>query len=142
MAKQDYVPKTDGDFLAWHDNYKTQVAALAATFGLTAGEVTALSTRNTDLHTKATDANAAKATAQAKTSEKQTSFRDGTNEARALANRCKTHPAYTEALGQQLGIIGPEDTTDISNSKPTLKATAVTTGSVTIGFNKISERVE
>lgn len=136
MAKQDYIPKTDGDFLAWHDNYKTQVAALAATFGLTAAEVTALSDRNTDLHTRATDANTAKATAQAKTAEKQNSFRTGTNEARALANRCKTHPAYTEASGQQLGIIGPEDTTDLTNAKPTLQAAAVTTNSVTINFNK------
>lgn len=65
MAKQ--VPRTDADFLAWHDNFKTQVAALAATFGLTAAQVTALTDRNTDLHTTSSDLNAAKATTQAKT---------------------------------------------------------------------------
>jgi hypothetical protein len=136
MAKQDYIPKTDGDLLAWHDNFKTQIAAVAATFGLTAAEVTAVSDRNTDLHTTATAANFAKAIAQAKTAEKQNSFRLGTTEARAPSNRCKTHPAYTAALGQQLGIISPEDTTDLNNSKPTLQAAAVVVGSVTISFNK------
>ena len=136
MAKQDYIPKTDGEFLAFHDNFNTQVAVVGATLGLSAGEITAVATRNTEMHTKATAANTAKANSQAKTSEKQLSFRTGTTETRALGNRFKAHPSYTTALGEQLGIIGPEDTTDLTNAKPTLKPTAIVTGSVTLGFNK------
>ena len=136
MAKQDFIPKTDGQFLAFHDNFKTQVAALAATFGLTAAETAAVASRNSEMHTKATDSNAAKATAQAKTADKQTSFRTGTHETRTLANRLKAHANYTTALGEQLGIVGPEDTTDLTSAKPTLKAAAVAPGSVTVSFNK------
>lgn len=136
MAKQDYIPKPDADLIAWHDNFKTQVVALAATFGLVAADTDALTATNTDLHTKFNTAQAAKATAQAKNTEKSATFKTGVNSARALANRIKTHPAYTEAFGQQLGVVGPEDTTDLTQEKPTLKAVAVNPGSVTVGFTK------
>ena len=53
-----------------------------------------------------------------------------------MANRFKAHPNFTPALGQQLDILGPEDTTDLTTAKPTLKATAINVGAVTIGFNK------
>ncbi len=33
-------------------------------------------------------------------------------------------------------VVGPEDTTDLTQEKPTLKAVAVNPGSVTIGFTK------
>lgn len=136
MAKQDYIPKPDGDLIAWHDNFKTQVVVLAATFGLVAADTDALTATNTDLHTKFNASQAAKATAQAKNTEKSAAFKTGVNSARALANRIKAHPAYTEAFGQQLGVIGPEDTTDLTQEQPTLKAVAVNPGSVSIGFNK------
>ena len=136
MAKQDYIPKTDGDFLTWHDNFRTQIAAIAAIFGLLPAEVEALLAGNVQLHTKYEAAVAAKAMSLAKNAEKLDSFKTCITAARALANRIKTHPAYTPAFGQQLGIIGAEDSTDLSQEKPTLKATAITPGSLTIGFNK------
>ena len=136
MAKQDYIPATDGDFATWHDNFNTQVAAVGASVGLSAGEITSVATQNTDVHAKLTNLSAAKANALAKTTEKQTSFRTATSAARGFANRIKNHPTYTVAVGQQLGIVGPEDTTDLSTAKPTLKAAAVLPGSVTISFNK------
>ena len=38
----------------------------------------------------------------------------------ALAARIKKHPAYTEAIGQDLGIIGAEQTVDPTVMKPIL----------------------
>ena len=35
-----------------------------------------------------------------------------------------------------MGIVGPEDTTDLADAKPTLTAESVNPGSVTIGFSK------
>ncbi|MDA1015148.1 MAG: hypothetical protein O3A00_11935 [Planctomycetota bacterium] len=136
MAKQDYIPNPDAGLVAWHDNFNTQVAALAATFGLVAADTAAVAATNTDLHAKFNTSQAAKATAQAKNTEKSAAFAAGISSSRALAKRIKTHPAYTAAFGQQLGIIGPEDTTDLTQAKPTHKLLAVTPGSVTIGFNK------
>jgi hypothetical protein len=35
MPKSDYIPTRDNDFLVWHDQFSSGVAAQAATFGLT-----------------------------------------------------------------------------------------------------------
>ena len=136
MAKQDYMPRQDTQLLAWHDNFKTQVAAVAATIGLVAADTAAINTDNSELHTKHTALVTAKAAQQAATAAKETSFRNVTDRTRALANRIKTHPAYTTAIGEQLGIVGPEDTTDLNTAKPTLRMTAASPGNVRIEFNK------
>jgi hypothetical protein len=136
MALQDYVPSKDGDFLTWMNNYKTQVAALAATFGLTAGEVTAVETDFTSFNTKLNTLNTKKNEQQAAATDKQTTRKNVVTRARALGKRLKAHASYTATLGQQLGIIGPEDTTDLTNAKPTLQAISVNPGAVSIGFNK------
>lgn len=136
MSKQDYIPKSDTEFLAWHDNFTAQVGPLGPIVGLEVGETNAFVTANNVMHQKLNAANSAKAIAQARNSEKSVAFTDGVAQVRSLARRIKAHPAYTSAMGEQLGIVGPEDSTDLSQSKPTLKSTAVTPGSVTIGFNK------
>ncbi len=47
MARNDYIPHGQNDFLAWHNNFNTQVATLMATFGLTRAEVDAVAADNT-----------------------------------------------------------------------------------------------
>ena len=64
MARQDYIPASDPEFQTWFQNYKAQVAALAATFGLTAGEVTAVETDFTSFQTKLNTLNTRKAEQQ------------------------------------------------------------------------------
>ena len=136
VAKQDYIPRTDGDLIIWHGNLKTQVAAVATTVGLATADVDALTADNTSLNTKITALNAAKTAQQAATADKANVFRSVITRARGIANRVKSHPNYTEALGRQLGIVGPEDTTDLSQAQPTLRNEAVSPGSVRMGFNK------
>ena len=45
------------------------------------------------------------------------------------------HPAYTAAFGNLLGIVGPEDTTDISTLKPQITGEDKKGGVVEIDFN-------
>lgn len=142
MAKQDYLPDQDAQLLLWHDNFKAQVAALKTTFSLTDPEVAAIATDNTTAHTKVDAKVLAKNAAKTATGDCAVSLRGVKSAARALARRLKEHPAYTPAMGQQLGIIGPEDTTDLSTSKPTLAVDDQQNGLIIIGFNKsISEGV-
>lgn len=136
MAQQDYIPPKDADFIGWHDHYKDEVANLKTTFGLTDPEVAAVAADNAASHTKLTASNAAKAAAQTANEQKNATFKTVKKNARALAQRLKRHPAYTPALGEQLGIIGPEDSTDLSESKPTLTVDESQPGKLTIGFNK------
>ena len=122
VPRQDYIPDPDSDFIAWFQNYKTQVAAVATTFGLTPAEVTTVDADFTAMQGKLNTLTAKKAEQQAATVDKRTARRAIEGRARALANRLKAHPSFTPALGEQLGIIGPEDTTDLTTAKPTLVA--------------------
>ena len=136
MARQDYIPDPDANFLTWFQNFKTQFAALGATLGFTAGEIAADDADLTLAQGKLTTLTQKTAEKQAAASDKQTTFKDVKGRLRGRANRAKNAPAYTTTMGQQLGILGPEDTTDLTNEKPTLQASSINPGSVTIGFNK------
>ncbi len=136
MAKQDYLPVRDNDFLAWFQNFKTQLTTLGAGLGVTAGEQTIVDADLTQFDAKLTAAVAKSADAQAATEDKKLTKTAVHSRLRPLVRRIKGHASYTAAQGEQLGIVGPEDTTDLNNAQPTLKATSVLAGAVTIGFNK------
>ena len=138
MAKSDFIPPQDPDYLGWHDQFKTGVLGNAATFGLVAADTTPISTDNTDFHTKMTNLNAAQAAARQAVADKKTSRRNSEARARALARRIKAHPAYTAALGNLLGIIGPDDGIDLSGRQPDISADDRTGGQVQINFNKLT----
>lgn len=54
---------------------------------------------------------------------------------RKLVKRIKSHPAYTEALGMDLGIVGPERTMDFDNLKPRLRV-RITDGRPVLRWSK------
>jgi len=136
MAKQDFIPVRDNDFLAWFQNFKTQLTALGAGLGVTAGEQTIVDADLTLFDTKLTAAVTKSADAQAATQDKSLAKTAVQSRLRPLVRRIKGHVSYTATQGEQLGIVGPEDTTDLSTSKPTLKAASVLAAAVTISFNK------
>ena len=109
MAKPDYVPHQEAKFLAWHDQFKTQLASLAASLGISASEVTDVDDDNSAVHTKHITAADAKTVQEAATRDKNLTFDRAKGRARALAKRIKAHPEYTATIGHQLGIIRPED---------------------------------
>jgi len=53
----------------------------------------------------------------------------------ALAARIKKHPGYTESIGQDLSIIGAEQTIDFENLKPVLKL-SLKAGHPNVGWTK------
>src|SRR5436309_10042640 len=59
-------------------------------------------------------------------------------DARALARRIKAHPAYTVALGNLLGIEGPDGGIDLSGRQPDISGSDRTGGQVEIEFNKLT----
>src|SRR6266566_2419743 len=135
MAKQDYVPAGINPFMVWHDQFKTALLANAATFSLVAADTTPVTTDNTDYHTKVTNSVATGNTAKQATADLGISRGNAEKRARALAKRIKAHPAYTVAYGHQLGIEGPEDTTDLSTLSPQINGLDKRGGVVEISFN-------
>src|SRR6266446_5358891 len=135
MAKQDYIPAGIQPFMVWHDQFKTAVLANAATFGLVAGDTTPITNDNTDYHGKVTNQVTTANVAKQATADLGISRTNAEKHARALAKRIKAHPAYTAAFGNLLGIVGPEDTTDISTLKPDITGEDKRGGVVEIDFN-------
>lgn len=136
MAKQDFIPRQDPDLVVWLTQFKTQAAALGTQIGIEAADVTQLNTDFGILDAALTALAAAKAEQQMATASKNANRDLIVGRIRAMVRRVKAHSNYTPAIGQQLGVEGPEDTTDLGTSKPTLKAPSVQAAAVTITFNK------
>ena len=145
--KKDFIPKKDTDLVVHHNNLKTQAAALVGQAGIVAADATNLAADNGLLNTDINAVAQAEAVKQAKVATKIATVKTVVASERAFAKRVKSAVGYTAAIGQQLGIIGDEDTTDLSTSAPTLTVKLITlpngTQAAEVGFDKsISEGVQ
>ncbi|AMK76447.1 MULTISPECIES: hypothetical protein [Methylomonas] len=136
MAKSDYFPHSDNDLLVWHDRFKANLATRLAELGLSAEDITGVESDNQELHDKISEGNAASAAARHATAAKTASVNNIQGKTRALVRRIKAHPAYSDALGNLLGIIGSEDTTKLAEAKPVLTGVDQTGGVVVLNFVK------
>jgi hypothetical protein len=125
MPRKDFIPDGDNDFLAWHDNFKTQAVATGVANGLSAADVTAITAHNTDLHAKFPANVTAKAAAKTAADNKNISRLTADKFARLCAGRMKKANTYSPSIGDTYGINGPEDTTDMSTAAPVLTGTAL-----------------
>jgi hypothetical protein len=157
MAKSYFLPADEPGKLQWLNNFAAKLPTYGATVGVQTSELGqtnadaayfAFVVNAHDQHTKTTrDWTAYK-----------TALRSGTTvgampttpalgipptavpagiftRASALAARIKKHPAYTEAMGQDLGIIGAEQTVDPTAMKPVLHLT-LQAGHPNVGWTK------
>jgi hypothetical protein len=157
MAKAPFLPKDEPGKRKWLTNYAAKLPTYAPTVGVTPAEVTQAAADATffsyvcdahDQHTKTTrDWTAFKNAAAggnalgilpttpalpaAPPAVPPNIF--GRNS--ALAVRIKKHPNYTEAMGQDLGIIGADQTIDYTSLKPVLKI-VLQAGHPVIGWRK------
>jgi hypothetical protein len=128
MAKKDYIPDALGTLALWLSNYKAKLTEHAATLGLNAafvgGQIAlvdALQAKLVNNTQKQQDAQQARAELN---EEKLTSIKG----IRTGAQQIKKNDAYTNSLGEDLGIVGDENSIDIENAKPELKAKKVENG--------------
>lgn len=136
MAKSDYFPRPDSELLVWHDRFKANLMVRQEELSLSDADIASVTKDNQELHDVITQANSAAAAAKHATAAKTASRSTVEGKVRALVRRVKAHPAYSEALGNLLGIIGAEDTLDLATAKPVLNAVDHTGGVVVLTFNK------
>lgn len=159
MAKQDYLPKIEGDFILWFNNFQTKLATYQVALDLTVAETGAVA------NDYAASFMALQTAAQAKQELKEwvtyknltlygpvggptppvpswpgplaiTQVAPGViARIRAMAKRVKAHPDYTDVIGQDLGIIGPEEVVP-AEIKPEGAAQSLAGASVEISFSK------
>ncbi|MBI3418256.1 MAG: hypothetical protein HY043_23445 [Verrucomicrobia bacterium] len=137
MAKNDFVPNGDGDFLDWHDQLLSAANTVGPGVGMTPADLATLAADNASLHTPTAAVSPVDKAAPQAANTKQTARRDAEKHARLIAKRAKLDPNYLAATGEQLGIEGPEDSTDMTQAKPKLSLTALPHGCAEIGFNKL-----
>ena len=134
MAKEYFIPKQQAPYVLWHDTLKGGVSA--NTPGATAADVAMLTADNAALHAKLNAATLADNASKAAHADLNNAIAASKTNARLLAQRIKTSTTYTDVIGDQLNIIGPEDSTDMTQEKPVLNAVVKLAGVVEIGFNK------
>ena len=145
MAKSYYLPYGDRERLIWLKNFNTKFASYSATFGFTAAEVTSLANDTAAFGFHLEMSELFKTESRERTAYKDR-LRDGPIGASlgvlpsvptlpapppvvpagifprvaSIVKRFKAHLAYSEAIGQDLGIIGPEPTLDLKGQRPVL----------------------
>ena len=146
MPNVDYLPTSDSHLLVWFNNFTSKFGTYAPALGFTAAEVTAVTD---DYHMLTFVINGAEATRTAsimRTSYKNV-LRDGPigtvqpnpptipsvpvpativppgilPRMRALVQRIKAQPAYTDTIGNDLGIVGTDSA--VTRTKPGVDVT-------------------
>ena len=119
--KKDYIPRGDAQLDTWEHNFITELPVVATALGLTATEVAEVNDRIAAHRTKYSASQTAKAAAKAAVSSNKAARKDTVGKTRLFIANVKTRTGYTEAIGNQLGIIGANETVDWATAKPTLK---------------------
>jgi hypothetical protein len=131
----DYVPRNDSQLAVWLTNLATKIGTHGPTLGLTTDEVNAAVKSCNDASTKITEIEQKKTEVQHLVAIKDEVKTSSLLIIRGFATRMKAHPAYTEALGYDLGIIAPSGAANVTINKSTLKAESLP-GKVRISFTK------
>jgi hypothetical protein len=135
MAKQDCIPKKDADFLTQLKYLRDKAPTQQAVLNISPADLATLTADATLFEGKLGAFNDADAAYSAASADKQNTRAAVEGRERAIIRRLKSAPGYTDAIGQLLKIIGPDDTTDLTTAKPDLSATPQAHG-VELDFTK------
>lgn len=124
----DFVPQSYANLLLWLQNLATKFNARGAALGFTAAEVTAIVAQINALAYKVQAVLAAQTAldmAVADFQQAQKSPTAGMTPLRASIARAKKAPGYTQAIGEEMEVIGAEINVDPDTYKPTMTAEAM-----------------
>jgi hypothetical protein len=116
-----YLPNSDGQLIIWLTNFQAKIPTYGPTLGLAAGDVTALTNLCAGVMESIEEVEIKKNEAQNAVTAKDAFKNEQLPILRNAIRRLKTHTDYTDAIGQELGVIGSESSLP---DKPGLKAKA------------------
>ncbi|MBS4027977.1 MAG: hypothetical protein KGZ58_04990 [Ignavibacteriales bacterium] len=130
MTNTDYIPRTNAEFVVWLNNVVNKVPNHAATLGITNDQITQLQNDLQESTAKLNELNGLKATLQSLTQIKNEVFRKARKHARDIGILSKRSEAFTDAIGEDLGIIPPKPPLAKGDDeiKPEFVATVLTDG--------------
>lgn len=133
MTKSTFIPAADHDFLVWMEHF---IDNITPDHGTTASDLAALKAASADFRVKIAHTNDAAALAKQATADKNASRDSIESLIRTVVRQVKARSDYTKGKGAQLGIEGPENTHDLTISRPDLTGIDQTGGLVALNFNK------
>lgn len=117
MAKKDYIPHPDAEFLIHHNHLTTTAAAPGSI--VSPADQAALANDNAKLNQDFNAAISAESSAKAATAKKVATRAEVEKNERRLVRQWKRSPGYTETAGKLLGVEGPEEAkADLSTIQP------------------------
>ena len=109
MANSDYLPSKEGDLVPWTENFVTVANANLTTIGLTAPDITALRTKQTDFSVGLNNAIAKQSESKSATDNKNIKKSSLTDNIRMLARQIQAKPGVPDNIKMQLGIKNPNN---------------------------------
>jgi len=132
---KDYLPRSNAEQLIWITNFRTKIATLGASIGLTPVQITALQANCTNLITAINDVEIKKTALAASVQAKELALQTQAGNLRTEIARFKKNANYTATLGQDLGVIGLASSFDSATYKAQITA-ELFAGFVRIKFKK------
>jgi hypothetical protein len=114
----DYLPKDEPSLVIWLGNYQAKLATYGATLGQAPSEVTALSTACSSLSTAINNVEVKKAALKNAVETKNADKDSNLALVRKANNKMKTRDAYTDAIGEDMGIRVSSQDVDREAAKP------------------------
>ncbi len=130
----DYFPSEEANQRAWIVQFLAQLTNYSTTLGLSAGEVSGVTTAGMSATTAMDDLVSKNNAYESALAERDTVLKNFTTTLRPLVRRMKSATAYTPTIGETLGIVGENTPVDPTQIKPSLTAT------VNIGFVRLRVR--
>ena len=134
--KNDFIPRGNGNIDAFQENLVTKVGIHTSALGLNPDQVNESIQIINENRVSYTKMNSKKAESKAATEDYYNDRKKAIAEIRRLAKQIKSSKTYTTGIGDDIGVIGPEQQFKSSvEKKPVLKA-SVNGNVVKINFRK------
>ena len=132
----DFIPRSDGDLLIFLRNFKTKIASHQKDFSLTDAQVKAAQDSVDRLSASIEKNEQKRSEYLAQTAATRAVKETELPELRGLVRQLKASPAYTEALGADLGIVAPSASGLVDQDEAAECQAEVHKGFVRIKFKK------
>jgi hypothetical protein len=139
----DFIPAGDDARKTWATAFKAAIATHGAAVGLTPAQVTAAQAKCDAIIGRIDDKAAKKNAWQSSVAAANSGNSADIGDLRSTIAAIKTNSGYTDAIGADLGIVGPSGTFDPNAYKAELKALVLSApGQVTVTFGKAGGDVD
>jgi hypothetical protein len=114
---QSYLPKKDSELLVWLENYKEKIVTDGPTLGLSPTQVTDQQKFCETMQNAIVQVNTKKEELKSAVSAKNSAAETQLGSLRLAIANIKTLPNYTDAIGNELGVVGTHNDLDETTYK-------------------------